>query len=161
MSVDTSTVQAADITATHEPFTSLADFLDRAKPGDTFTEEGGSSRSITTYQFTVRTEAKTSAMGGMDDEGSRGGLVRTIFTTHYGKAEYSGRPNKVYRSTDSHDNPIRMTSREYLGSNYDIISRQVHLGSGGVYLVLQEDGPRYSAKTLAALHAQALKECGI
>lgn len=113
-------------------FTNITDFLTNAVPGDVFTENSATSRSITTNVFVERTEGRR--------EGEIGGNVRVITTSH----------NKDRKT---------ITSASYINPTHargGFVSVMIAVGGeytplGGTYTA------RYSAKTLTAQHEAALE----
>lgn len=130
-------------------FTSTSDFLTRARPGDTYTEPRPGKRSLTTYRFVARL---TAADDEQCREGSHGGVVETVTTTHEGKAEYvSHRPEYAYVSQVS-------TNRMFAGGNFIRVVIGVTRTEQGAYGVLDVCGAkRMSAKGLAERHEFALR----
>lgn len=76
-------------------FTSMADFLNRATPGDTYAEaQRPGSRSLTTHTFLRRLTARDTSHAQRGD----GGEVETLTTEHCGKSELASQPQYAYRS---------------------------------------------------------------
>jgi hypothetical protein len=84
-----------------------------------------------------------------DDRGLAGveEVVVTLTTTHHGKAEYVGRPDRVYLTRLDYAKRVRAGG--FTTSEYGLYSQ-------ASVLVQRADAARYSAKTLAQVHEAAL-----
>lgn len=126
-------------------FRNMADFINNAIVGDTFTDNG--DRTVTTYNVVEVAEIPTIA-GSVRD---RVLVVNKVTTRHYGRADYAGRPEKCYRSVATIRDRVGVVNRE---NGYAFIS-WVQGESKGSYLVAKEDAARFSAKKMAEIHADA------
>lgn len=75
-------------------------------------------------------------------------IVITLTTHHYGKAEYAGRPDRVYRSVLTWEKRTR--DGMWVTTSFGVYSQQSAV-------VLQEDAPRYSAGQIQRHHLAALR----
>lgn len=125
-------------------FVSLTDFVLTAAPGDVFTET--KNRSTSTYTALATEGVTDSLMERCDKVIS----VDIVTTSHYGRAEYVGRPDYCYLTYRTVSEPIGVTRFETGGSS---VTRRYALQHSNQYLMGREDAKRFSAKTMAAIHA--------
>lgn len=105
-----------------------------------------------TKDRSIRTEWVLASYENTDrDEPVTVEVVVDLTTRHFGRAEYVGRPDKVYLSSLGYEKRTRHTGHpRHTTHEYGLYSQKTAL-------VGREAAPRFSAKTLAAVHAQALE----